>query len=113
MTIEDVELDLLERRRHLVLDHLDASPVTDHVLLFLDRADPADIEAHRRIELERVTTCGGLTRAEDYTNLHSDLVDEDDHGPGLRDRRGQLAKRLAHQPRLKPDVRIAHLTLEL
>src|SRR5215468_10556314 len=38
--VHDVELDLLERRRELVLDHLDAGLVADDLVALLDRADP-------------------------------------------------------------------------
>jgi hypothetical protein len=44
LAIHDVELDLLEGRRHLVLDHLDPGLVADHLVAVLDRADAADVE---------------------------------------------------------------------
>src|SRR5919201_6815976 len=44
LAVHDVELDLLERRRELVLDDLDASLVADDLIALLDRADPADVE---------------------------------------------------------------------
>src|ERR1700730_9654884 len=50
----DVALDDLEGRRHLVLDALDAGLVADDLLPFLDRADAADVEAHRGVELEGI-----------------------------------------------------------
>ena len=51
--VDDVELGLLERRRDLVLDHLDADAVADRLDAVLERLDPADVEPHRRVELER------------------------------------------------------------
>ncbi len=54
LAIHDVEFDLLEGRRHLVLDHLDPGLVADHLVAVLDGADAADIEAHRGIEFERI-----------------------------------------------------------
>src|SRR5271156_4284015 len=39
--IHDVELDLLERRRQLVLDHFYPRLVADHLVAFLNRADAA------------------------------------------------------------------------
>jgi hypothetical protein len=62
LAIHDVELDLLEGRRQLVLDHLDAGLVADDLVAILDRADAADVEAHRGIELERIAA-GGRLRA--------------------------------------------------
>src|SRR5215510_5769916 len=47
LAVHDVELDLLERRRQLVLDHLDAGLVADHLVALLDGADAADVETHR------------------------------------------------------------------
>src|ERR1700694_1880596 len=54
LAIHDVELDLLERRRQLVLDHLDARLVADHLVALLDRADTANIEADRGVEFQRI-----------------------------------------------------------
>ena len=47
LAVEDVELHLPERRRDLVLDHLDARLVADHLVAFLDGADTPDVEPHR------------------------------------------------------------------
>src|SRR5438477_12841222 len=41
LAVHDVELDLLERRRELVLHHFDAGLVADDLLALLDGADPA------------------------------------------------------------------------
>src|SRR5690606_31309624 len=49
----DVELGLPERRRDLVLHHLHPRPVPDLLLAVLDRADPADVQAQARVELQR------------------------------------------------------------
>src|SRR5215216_900441 len=110
--IHDVELDLLERRRQLVLHHLDAGLVADHFVAFLDGADAADVEADRGVKFQRVAAGGGFRRTVHHPDLHADLVDEDYHGVGLVDRGGELAQRLAHQPRLQSRQRIAHLALE-
>jgi hypothetical protein len=47
------------------------------LVALLDRADAADVEAHRGVELERVAAGGGLGVAEHHADLHADLVDED------------------------------------
>ncbi len=113
LAVHDVELDLLERRRHLVLDHLDAGLVADDLVLLLDLADAPDVEAHRGVELQRVAAGGGLGAAEHHADLHPDLVQEDDHGVGARHRAGQLAQRLAHQPCVQADMAVAHVAFEL
>src|SRR5204862_4187811 len=51
----DVELRLAERRRDLVLDDLDAHAVADRLRAVLERLDTADVEALRRVELQRAT----------------------------------------------------------
>ena len=45
LAVHDVELDLLERRRDLVLDDLHAGGVADDVVAVLDLAGAADVEA--------------------------------------------------------------------
>ena len=52
--VHDVELDLLEGRCELVLDHLHARLIADHLVALLDRPDAADIEAHGRVEFQRI-----------------------------------------------------------
>ena len=52
-------------------------------------------------------------RAVHDADLHADLVDEDDHRVRARDRAGQLAQRLAHQPGLQAGLHVAHLAVEL
>src|SRR6202035_3554191 len=111
--VHDVEFDLLERRRQLVLDHFYAGLVADHLVALLDGADAADVEADRGVEFERVPPGGGFRRAVHDADLHADLVDEDHHRIGAVDRGGEFTQRLAHQPRLKPGLTVAHLALEL
>src|SRR5438067_2934332 len=113
LAIKDVELDLAEWRRHLVLHHLHPRAIADHRLAVLDGADPADVEPLRGVELERVAAGGGLRVAEHHADLHADLVDEDDGGVGLADGGGELAQGLRHQPRLQAHVLVAHLAFQL
>src|SRR5690606_29265737 len=113
LAIHDVELDLLEGRGHLVLDHLDAGLVADDLVALLDGAYAADIEADGGIEFQRVAAGGRLGAAEHDADLHADLVDEDHHAARLGYRRGELAQRLAHQPRLQAGQAVAHLAFQL
>ena len=89
--VEDVELDLAERRRHLVLDHLHARPVPDHLLAVLERAHAPDVEPAAGVEFQRVAARGRLGVTEHDPDLHPDLVDEDHQGVRLGDGAGQLA----------------------
>ena len=111
--VEDLELRLAERRRDLVLHHLDAGFVADHLVAVLDGADAADVQTHGGVELERVAAGGGLRRTEHDADLHADLVGEDHQRVGVLDAAGHLAQRLAHQPRLQADVGIAHVAFDL
>src|SRR6185312_761495 len=112
LAVQDLELGLAERRRHLVLHHLDTGFRTDDFLALLHRADAADIQAHRGVELQRVAAGGGLGAAEHHADLHADLVDEDDEAVRLLDVGGELAQRLAHQAGVQADVGIAHLAFD-
>src|SRR4029450_5719544 len=52
--VEDLELRLAERRRHLVLHDLDARLVADDFFAVLQRADATDVQPHGCVELEGV-----------------------------------------------------------
>src|SRR3989338_470176 len=112
LAVQNIEECFAERRRDLVLHHLDTRLVADHFVAFLDRADAADIEAHRRVKLERVAAGGGFGVAEHHADFHADLVDENHHRVGTVDVAGQLAQRLRHQARMQAHLRIAHLAFD-
>jgi len=111
--VDDVEFGLFERRRDLVLDHLDANTVAVGLDAFLERLDPSDVETNRRVELQGAATWSGLRRSEHHPNLLAELVREDADRVGAVERAGELAQRLRHQPRLQPDVAVPHLALDL
>src|SRR4051794_1736414 len=113
LPVEDVELGLLERRSHLVLDDLAAGPVADRLAAVLERLDPAHVHPDRRVELQRLATGRGLGRAEHDADLLAELVDEDRRGLGRVERTGDLAQRLRHQPGLQTHVAVTHLALDL
>ena len=84
----------------------------DHFLAVLDRADAADVHAHRGVELQRIAARGRFRIAEHHADLHADLVDENHDGVRALDVAGQLAQRLRHEPRLQAHVLIAHLAFD-
>src|SRR5215216_3511653 len=111
--VHDVELGLLERRRDLVLHDLHAHVRANDVFLVLDRSDATNIETHRRIELERLSTRGRLGITEHHADLLTQLIDEDHGRLRASDRAGELTQRLTHEARLQTNVRITHLTFDL
>ena len=113
LAVENVELGLLERRRDLVLDDLDASAVTHCVGTVLESFDTTDVEADRSVELQCLTTGGGFGRTEHHADLLAKLVDEDDGGARVVHGTGDLAQRLAHQSSLQTDVAVTHLAFDL
>src|SRR5881392_291100 len=89
LAVHDVEIDDLERRRHLVLDDLDPGLVADHLVAVLDRTDAADIEPYGGIEFQRLAAGRRFRVAEHDADLHADLIDKDHHAARARDRAGQ------------------------
>src|SRR5580700_11614584 len=77
--VHDLKLGFAKRRRNLVLHHLDAGHIADDFFAILDRTDLTDVEAYRRIELERIASSRCLGAAKHHADLHANLVDEDDH----------------------------------
>src|SRR4051794_24741352 len=110
---EDVELGLLERRGDLVLDDLDPGAAADGVGALLEGLDATDVEADRRVELQRTATGGDLGRAVDDADLLAQLIDEDRRRTGVVQGTGDLAQRLAHEAGLQADVAVTHLALDL
>ena len=84
----------------------------DGIAVF-DLADATDIEPNRSIELQGITTGGGLRITEHHTDLLTKLVDEDNGGVGLIDRSGHLTQRLTHQTCLQTHFVITHFTVDL
>src|SRR5688572_4602283 len=77
---QDVELDLAERRRDLVLHHRHLGAVADRLLAVLELADAPDVEPNRGVELQRAPAGGRFRAAEHHSDLLADLVDEDQAG---------------------------------
>jgi hypothetical protein len=90
----DVELALTEGRRDLVLDDLDAGSRTDDLCAVLEVLYLANVQADRRVELQRAPTGRGLGVSEHDADLLAELIDEDRRGVELAERAGELAHRL-------------------
>src|ERR1700761_5435896 len=77
LTVQNVELGIAERSRHLVLDDLHLRARANHYLAFLHCTNAANVDAHRRIKLQRASTRCRLRIAEHHANLFADLINED------------------------------------
>ena len=97
----------------LFLTTLTRHAVADGLGALLERLDAADVEPHRRVELERPAARRRLGRTEHDADLLAQLVGEDADRAGAVEVTGDLAQRLAHQPGLQADVGVAHLALDL
>src|SRR5271163_4659616 len=93
-SIENVELGLAERRCHFVLYYFYAGARAGDYVTFLDGGDAPDIDAHRRVKLQRAATGCGFRIAKHHADFFSYLIDEDQAGARLGNRPGQLAQRL-------------------
>lgn len=60
LTVHDVKLSFPEGRSHLILDYLDPGAVTHYFAAALELLDPAHIQTHRRVELQRTAAGSGL-----------------------------------------------------
>src|SRR5918995_4994576 len=113
LSVHHVELHRLERRRYLVLYDLDPGLVAHSVVADLERAYAPDVQTHAGVELQRPPSRRRLRRAEHDTYLLPQLVDENSRSPRASERPRELPQSLAHEPGLKPHVRVAHLSLDL
>src|SRR6266566_3013276 len=94
LAVDDVELRLAERRRELVLHHLDLGVHAHRLRAVLDRLLPPDVEADGRVELQRAAARRGFGAAKHDAYLFADLVDEDHRATRARDGRRELPERL-------------------
>ena len=97
----------------LFLTTLTRVPVPDRLDALLQRLDPPDVEADRRVELQRPPAGSRLGVAEHHADLLAELVREDTDGARPVQRAGELSQRLAHEARLESDEGIPHLALDL
>ena len=107
---QDVEFGDPEGRGDFVFCHLHLG--ADAVLLGapLEGLNPANVQAHRCIKLEGVTTGGGFRIAVGDTDLLAQLVEEDHGAAGFTDVAGDLAHGLAHQASLGTHSQVPHFT---
>src|SRR5215210_1293742 len=113
LSVHHVELHRLERRGHLVLDDLNPRLVAHRVVADLQRPDAPDVQPHAGIELQRPPPRRRLRRAKHHPYLLPELVDENSGRIGTSERARELPQSLAHEPSLKPHMRVAHLSLDL
>src|SRR5439155_22356126 len=110
--VHDVEFRFPERWGDFVLHDLDARPAADDHVAVLDARDTPDVDADRRVELERAAARRRLGIAEHDADFLAQLIDEDEAGLRLRHGARELAQRLRHEPRLQPDLGVAHVAFD-
>src|ERR1043166_8157673 len=76
LAVADVDLRLPERCGALVLDDLHFHARANHLFAFLDLVRAANVEADRRVELQRAAAGRRVGIAEHDADLFADLVDE-------------------------------------
>src|SRR5690625_260543 len=75
--VNNIEFGLFKRRSHLILDDASARAVSDRSRSLFQGLDPTHINAHRRVELQSLTTRGGFWASKEHTNLFAQLVNEE------------------------------------
>ena len=78
----------------LILHDPDPGAIARDFGTALDLTDSANVEAHRRVELQRTTSGGRLRIAEHHSDLLAQLVDEHHDAMRSADTAGELAQRL-------------------
>ena len=111
LTVKDLEFGLLKRRCYFVFNHLNPGFITNNFIAILDRTYTTDIQSHRGVKLQGITTGGGFRVAKHYTNFHTNLVNKDNQAVGGFNITCQLAQRLGHQSSLQTYMMITHLAL--
>ena len=96
MTEHDIELCLAEWRSHLVFYNFHTHLVSLDLVTIFQLSNTTDIQTDRSIEFQCVTTCRRFRVSEHYTDLITQLVDEDTGRIRLIDRGRQLTKGLRH-----------------
>ena len=108
---ENLKFGLAEWRRNLVFHHFHAGHITENILTVLYLSEAANVDTHRCVELQRITSGGGFGRAEHHAELVAKLVDEDAGGVGLRYGCSELAQGLRHESCLESHLAFAHIAL--
>ena len=111
-TVEHVEFGGLERRGHLVLDHLDARAVAHRLRRHSSGFEYDECRDARRHRTSGLAAGGGFGIAEEHADLFTQLVDEDGGGAGLSQRAGHLAQRLTHESGLQTNMAVSHFAFD-
>ena len=110
LAVHNVEHGLPERRCNLVLDDLCTGAVTNDFGTVFDGLHAANVDTDRCVEFQCITAGGSFGIAVHDTNLHTKLVDENDHTVGLSNGTGQFPQGLRHETSLQTDKSVTHFT---
>src|SRR3989344_793825 len=95
--VHNIKLGLAKWRGHLVFHHFGARATAHHFIAFLNLVRTSDVDAHAGVKLQGLTTGRGFRIAEHHADLHTNLIDENNHSFTFSHNGCQLAQSLAHQ----------------
>src|SRR6185369_4964973 len=111
-TVKNVEFDLFEGWRYLVLDHFDLGTGADDIISLFQCCDLPDVHSDRCVEFEGIAAGSRFRISEHHADLHPDLVYEDDTAVRFRDDAGQFSECLRHETGLQAHVGVTHLAFD-
>ena len=87
--VDNFEFRFGERRGHLIFDDFQFCQIAgDGAVTGFDLADAADVDADGGVEFQGATAGGGFRATEHDADFFTNLVGENDAGPGFGDEAG-------------------------
>lgn len=111
--INDIELEMIERRREIVIKKIKEGMVEKKLVEIIDGEDKENIEEKRRIEIERIEESCSLRREENEKDINEDMVDEDKNEVWKGNGESKIEKRMDNEKGMKERKGIKNLKLDL
>ncbi len=110
--VHNVEFGLAERRGDLVFDDFGFDAGADNLITLFNLGNAANVDADGGVKFKSFAAGGGFGIAKHHTDLHPDLVDEDDESIRFGGDSSEFAQSLRHHTSLKADELRAHLAFD-